>query len=126
MFYSFTNYENLISEETYKVKHTIIAGDNYALEKMQSKNWPYFIERLIEISEGNITALDFSATQNNFNEIKILNNIKDNLNIHNDYYNEIYNNIGHHFAEYLKTLPETLINEIEKYLMLNSYSFIDI
>ena len=53
---------------------------------MQSKNCPYFAERLIEISEGDITVLDFSGTQNNFNEIKILNNSKDNLSICKDYY----------------------------------------
>ena len=37
----------------------------------------------------------------------------------------MYNNIEHHFAEYLETLLETLINEIEKDLRLNLYSFID-
>ena len=40
LYYNFSNYQNVISEETFKVKHTIIADDNYALEKMQSKNWP--------------------------------------------------------------------------------------
>ena len=38
LFYNFDNYQNLISEETYKVKHTFIVNDNFALEKMQSKN----------------------------------------------------------------------------------------
>ena len=52
--------------------------------------------------------------QSNFNEIKTLNNSKDNLITCKYFYNKIYNNIGHHFAEYLKTLPEKLINEIEK------------
>ena len=126
LFYNFNNYQNLIGEETYKVKHTIIADANYTLEKMQSKNWPYFTERLIEISEGGIIALDFSGTQKNFNEINILNNSKDDLSICKGYYNTIYNNIRNHFAEYLKTLPETLINEIKKDLRLNLYSLIDI
>ena len=40
LYYNFSNYQNVISEETFKVKHKIIADDNYALEKMQSKNWP--------------------------------------------------------------------------------------
>ena len=79
LFYNFNNYQNLICEEKFKVKHTIIDDDNYALENMQSKSWPYFVERLIEISEDDITALDFSGTENNFNEIKILNGSKDNV-----------------------------------------------
>ena len=71
LFYNFNKYRNLISEEAYKVKHTIIAGNNYPLEKMQSKNWPFFVERLIKISEGNITALDFGGTKNNFNPTRV-------------------------------------------------------
>ena len=35
---------------------------------MQSKSGPYFVETLIEISEDDITALDFSGTENSFNE----------------------------------------------------------
>ena len=76
LFYNLNNYQNLISEENFKVKHTIIADDNYALENLQSKSGPYFVERLIEISEDDITALDFSGSENNFNEIKILNKAK--------------------------------------------------
>ena len=71
LFYNFNKYRNLISEEAYKVKHTIIAGNNYPLEKMQSKNWPFFVERLIKISEGNITALDFGGTKNDFNPTRV-------------------------------------------------------
>ena len=37
LFYNFNNYQNLIGEETYKVKHTIIANDNYTLEKCNQK-----------------------------------------------------------------------------------------
>ena len=35
---------------------------------MQSKNWLYFVERLIEISESDITAFDFRGTKNSFNK----------------------------------------------------------
>ena len=68
LFYNLSNYQNLIGEENFKVKHTIIADDNYALENMQSKSGPYFVETLIEISEDDITALDFSGTEYSFNE----------------------------------------------------------
>ena len=71
---------------------------------MQSKNWPYFIE----------------------SEIKILNNTKDNFSFCKDDYHKIYQNIEHHFPEYLKTLPEMFINQIEKDLRINLYLFIDI
>ena len=126
LFYNLNNYQNLISEENFKVKHTIIADDKYALENLQSKSGPYFVERLIEISEDDITALDFSGSENNFNEIKILNKAKIMQVFLKDYDNKIYKNIGQRFLEYLTKLPQTLINEIEKDLRLNLYSFIDI
>ena len=65
-FQNFNNYRNLIGEETFKVKYRIIPGNNYSLEKMQSKNQLYFVERLIEISESDITAFDFRGTENSF------------------------------------------------------------
>ena len=68
LFQNFNTYRNLIGEEIFKVKYTIIAGNNYSLEKMQSKNWLYFVERLIEISESDITAFDFRGTENSFNK----------------------------------------------------------
>ena len=54
------------------------------LKKCNQKNWLHFVERLIKISEGGITALDFRITKNNINEIKILNNSKDDLSICKD------------------------------------------
>ena len=43
LFYNFNNYLNLIGEETFTVKHLIIAHNNYALEKMQSKKIGYIL-----------------------------------------------------------------------------------
>ena len=71
LFYKINNYRKLIGEETFKVKNAVIGDYNYALEKMQSKNWSNFVEGLIEISECDITALDCCSTEHNFNEIKI-------------------------------------------------------
>ena len=34
LFCNFNNYWNLIGDETFKAKHTIIADENYALEKI--------------------------------------------------------------------------------------------
>ena len=54
------------------------------LKKCNQKKLVTFVERLIKISEGGITALDFSSIKNNINEIKILNNSKDDLSICKD------------------------------------------
>lgn len=50
----------------------------------KSRDWPYFINRLLELSKGDITSLNLSGVdnkQNNFDDIKIINDAIDNLTI---------------------------------------------
>ena len=67
---------------------TILLEDNMsgksALELLQSKDWPYFINRLLEVSEGDITLLNLSRISQNENdakELKIINDTIENLEI---------------------------------------------
>ena len=93
LFYNFNNYQNMIGEEIQKIRHTIIADDGYAFEKLPSKNWPYLIDRIIEICEGDISSLPLRTSNNEFNKVKIFNDSRDNLSICKEYYNQIYTNI---------------------------------
>ena len=43
-----------LNEDTFKIRHTLISDDKYALEVLHSKNWSYFIEEILEVSQGNI------------------------------------------------------------------------
>ena len=62
----------MMEEEVYKIRHTTISNDQFALEKLQSKNLPYFVERIMEISEGNISTLNETGkTKNDFDELRI-------------------------------------------------------
>ena len=67
---------------------TILLEDNMsgksALELLQSKDWPYFINRLLEVSEGDITLLNLSRIsqdENDAKELKIINDTIENLEI---------------------------------------------
>ena len=43
LFYNFSNYQVMVAEEVSKIRHTIISDDQFALEKLQSNYWPYFV-----------------------------------------------------------------------------------
>ena len=57
LFYYFNNLRRDFGKEPYQIRHTIILDDLHAIEKLQSKNWPYFINCLLEDSDGGVSSL---------------------------------------------------------------------
>ena len=47
-----------LGEEAYKIRHAIASDDQHALETLQTKDCVYFINRLLEVFEGDITSLN--------------------------------------------------------------------
>ena len=77
----------------YKIRHAIISDDLNSIEKLQSKNWPYFIKCLLEVSDGDISSLNLiNLSQNRIdtNELKIINDTIENLEICKSYYSDIH------------------------------------
>ena len=64
--------------------------------------------------------------KNDFDELRIFNDSVNNLNISKDVYRYIYTTIGFNFCNYLKSLPDHMIQKIEDDLKINFYSFIDL
>ena len=50
--YHFNKLRRDLGEEAYKIRHTIVSDNQHALEVLQGKDWPYFINRLLEVSNG--------------------------------------------------------------------------
>ena len=76
LFYHFNNLRRNLNEDACKIRHTFVSDDQYVLEFLQSRNWPYFIDSILEISEDDITSLNPSRvndSRNNIEEIKIIN-----------------------------------------------------
>ena len=99
------------------------------LEALQSKDWPYFIDRLLEVYQSNIKSLNLSGvngSQNNIEEIKVTNDAVENLTICEDYYPIIYTNISDTFHHHLQKTPVKKIKKMEEDLSLNHYSFINL
>ena len=93
LFYHFNNLRRDLGEEPYKGRHTTISDDQHALENLQSKDWPYFINRLLKASNDDIFSLSLlgiDQNQNNIGELKIINDTIENLKLCKNYYADIY------------------------------------
>lgn len=47
LFYHFNDLRRDLGEEPNQIKHTIVSDNQHALELLQGKDWPYFINRLL-------------------------------------------------------------------------------
>ena len=52
LFNLFNKFQENRGRPKYSVKDTKVNADDYALRTLQNKNWPYFINRIIEFSQG--------------------------------------------------------------------------
>ena len=50
--YNFNSYLNSQNDSRQFIRHSQISDDTYTLNALQNKNWPYFIERIIEFSQS--------------------------------------------------------------------------
>ena len=94
----------------------------HALESLQSKDWSYFINHLLEVSNGEISLLNLNDAE----EIKIINDTVENLKICKNCYADIYSNFSGCFQNYLRSAPDVLIEKIQDDLRLDLYSNIDL
>ena len=122
--YHFNNLRRDFGVEAYKIRHTIISDDLHAIEKLQSKNWPYYINRLLEVSDGDISLLNLinlNQNWNDVNELEIINDTIENLEICKSYYLDIYADVGCVFQNYLQNASDNLIQKIQDDIWLNLF-----
>ena len=111
-------------DETYEIRHTVVSHDLHTIEKLQSKNWPYFINRLLEVLDGGISLLNLinlSQNRNDANELEIINDTIENLEICKSYFLDIYANVGCVFQNYLQNASDNLIQKLQDDIRLNLF-----
>ena len=124
LLYCFNNLRRDFGEEAYKIRHIIISEDLHELEKLQSRDWSYFIDRLLEISDGGISSLNlfnFDQNRNTTEKIEIINDTIENLKICKNYYSDIYANVSSVFQIYVQNASEILIQKIRDDIRLNLF-----
>ena len=101
------------------VKHTKISNDDYALRTLQDKNWPYFISRIIEFSQGVFDINDIITSD--LEEVNILNNTMSNFEITKNLYNELLTSVGINLHEFFINLGIEEKHKIDTDLTNNGY-----
>ena len=102
LFHLFNKYQDYRGKTKFPIRHSTLTDDNYALEASPNKNWPYFIRRIIEFSQGFINLSDLNETD--ATEINILNNARANFEIVKNLYNELFTFGGINLHEFFRNL----------------------
>ena len=119
LFHLFNNHQETRGKKKYAIRHTKLSDDNYALGALQDRNWPYFIDRIIEYSQGflNLSDMDISEVT----EINVLRNTRDNFEIVKGVYNEPFDSVGVNLHELFKIMGYSNKKNIDTNLRNNNF-----
>ena len=119
LFNLFNKFQENRGRPKYSVKDTKVNADDYALRTLQNKNWPYFINRIIEFSQGVFDLNDIITSDPD--EVNILNDTRDNFEIVKGIYNELFVSVGINLHVYFKNLDFDKKQKIATDLTNNNY-----
>ena len=119
LFNLFNKYQENRGRKKLPVKHTKVSADHYALKKLQDRNWPYFVNHIIEFSQGVYDINDIITTD--AEEVNILNNTRANFEITKNLYNELLTAVGINLHEYFINLDIAEKQKIDTDLINNNY-----
>ena len=115
----FNKYQENRGRQKYPVRHTKVNADDYALKALQDRNWPYFINRIIEFSQGVFDLNDIITTDPD--EVNILNDTRSNFEIVKSPYNELLTSVRINLHEYFINLDIDKKQKIDTDLTNNNY-----
>ena len=96
-----------------------MSADDYALKMLQDRNCPYFVNRIIEFSQGVYDINDIITTD--AEEVNILNNTRANFEITKNLYNKLLTAVGINLHEYFINLDIAEKQKIDTDLINNNY-----
>ena len=119
LFNLFNKNQEINGRKKLAVKHTKVSADDYALRTLQNRNWPYFVNRIIEFSQGVFDINDIITTDPE--EVNILNNTRSNFEITKNLYNELLTTVGINLHEFFVNLGIEEKGKIDTDLTNNGY-----
>ena len=114
LFYNFNTFRQIQRLAPLKIRHSIIANDEFALSVVQSHNWQYFIETLFHIS-NNETNLDNYNLKNDedFDQYLIIEKTLDNLKYCRNFFEGVFDDVSYFLHEKTKELPDDFVEKLE-------------
>ena len=122
LFYCFNNFRWSFGLPTFAIRRTIASDDNYALETLQSNNWPYSFKTILEVSNDDVELSNITDQY----EIDIIQETFENLDICKKYYNSIYEHVAGCFQEHLSNYQPYLLKKLKRiwvyiYILISNY-----
>ena len=119
LFHLFNKYQEDRGRPKYPIRHSTLTDDNCALSALQDRSWPYFINRIIEFSQGFINLSDMQDSDPT--GVNILNNTRANFEIVKAVYNELLVSVGINLYEFFKIVGYLVKQRIDTDLTNNNY-----
>ena len=119
LFHLFNKHQEDRGRPKFPIRHSTLTDDNYALSALQDRNWSYFINRIIEFSQGFINLSDLKHSD--ATEINILNNTRANFEIVKTVYNELFTSVGINLQEFFKNMGVLDKQRIDNDLTNNNF-----
>ena len=98
LFYNVNDWLNGINQ---LVRHTKMSYGHFPLSVLQEKNWVYFIEIILEISENDSLELESLGTAVDIDENKLIIDSMTSLSILKHFYKTLYNTVANNHCEFL-------------------------
>ena len=122
LFHLFNTFQEVNGRNKQAVRHTKLSDDNYALGEIQDRNWPYFIDKIIEYSQG---FFNLSDVEKDITELNILRNTRDNFEILKGVYNELLDAVAISLHQFLKEISHLKRKEIDTDLRNHNFETFD-
>lgn len=100
LFYNFNNYLNRVNQPIQLIRHTKISDNDFPLKILQEKNSCYFIKRILEDSQRDLTDLVNLDTAIDIKQNKIIVDAICNITIRKELYKAFYNSVDDNLPEY--------------------------
>ena len=123
LFYNFNTLRVSGGKKPLLLRHSNISDDEFALERLQSKSWSYFIDTLIEISNDD---MKYGEAIKNEAESDIMEKTIDNLDYYKNTYNRSYDDVAKHFKVVLEHMQRRDTEIIQNHLNTKIYRAFDI
>ena len=119
LFHLFNKYQEDKGRPKYPIRHSTLTDDNYALGALQDRNWPYFISRIIEYSQGFLNLSDLAVSDPT--KINTLRNTRANFEIVKGVYGELFTSVGNNLHELFKIIGYITKQRIDTDLTNNNF-----
>ena len=114
LFYSFNTFRQKQRLALLKIRHSIIANDDFALNVVQSHNWQYFIETLLHISNNETNLDDYNLKNNeDFDQYLIIEKTLDKLKYCRNFNEDVFDDVSYFFDKKIQELPDDFVKKME-------------